>query len=337
MPLSGPRIRGRRRPSVGRGTILKRGDRSATGRSPGDPGAEPAAAVAREPGGADPGSAAAAIVAVRAVCVDSEGAAPGEDLLAVEEPLEIRVGFGPPSRRLRRTVSLTMRTPGSDAELAAGFLYSESLIETREEILELRARGEGPDVDGPRNVVRVELRPGVEPDLGRLERHFYTTSSCGVCGKTSLEALETAADRPPLQDGFRVESAVLLGLPEKLRSAQELFGRTGGLHAAALFTPAGRLLCLREDVGRHNALDKLVGAQLLGGRLPLADRILLLSGRASFELLQKSFLAGAPVVAAVGAPSSLAVELAAHFGITLVGWLRQGRFTIYSHAERIIV
>ena len=274
---------------------------------------------------------------MRVVRVDAEGASPAEDVLAVEEPLEIRVGFGPLTRRMRQTVSLTMRTPGSDRELAAGFLYTESLIETRDQILELRAGGPDAGSGSQRNVVRIELHPDVEPDLGRLQRHFYTTSSCGVCGKTSLEALEVAADRPPLRDEIRIDPQILLGLPETLREAQELFGRTGGLHASALFGLDGSLLCIREDVGRHNALDKLIGIQLLENRLPLIDRILLLSGRASFELLQKAFIAGAPLVAAVGAPSSLAVELADHFGITLVGWLRQGRFTIYSHPERIAV
>lgn len=258
-------------------------------------------------------------------------------MLAVEEPLEIRLGYGPLRRRQRQTLSLTMRTPGSDRELAAGFLCSESLIESRDQILELRASEPDAGFGDQRNVVRVELHPDVELDLGRLQRHFYTTSSCGVCGKTSLEALEVAADRPPLQDGFQIDPEILFRLPETLREGQEVFDRTGGLHASALFSLDGSRLCIREDVGRHNALDKLIGVQLLENRLPLADRILLLSGRASFELLQKAFIAGAPLVAAVGAPSSLAVELADRFGITLVGWLRQGRFTIYSHPERIVV
>jgi FdhD protein len=184
-------------------------------------------------------------------------------------------------------------------------------------------------------VVRVELQPDVQVDLGRLQRHFYTTSSCGVCGKTSLEALAVAVDRPAMACDFQIRAETLVTLPETLRAAQAVFGRTGGLHAAALFDQDGQLLGVREDVGRHNALDKLVGVQLLQGRLPLGQQILLLSGRASFELLQKAFVAGVPLVSAVGAPSSLAVQLAERFGITLVGWLRGGRFSIYSHPERI--
>jgi len=274
-------------------------------------------------------------VSVSIIRVGADGALPGEDTLAVEEPLEIRLGFGPLTSRSRQTVSLTMRTPGSDEDLAAGFLFTEGIIEGRDEILEL-VTADGPAAsNGRRNSVRVELRPHIDPDLGRLQRHFYTTSSCGVCGKTSLEALEVAVGLPAISGDLRVDADTLLGLPDALRAEQALFGRTGGLHAAALFSAEGQLLCLREDVGRHNALDKLIGAQLLGDGVPLSDRILLLSGRASFELLQKAFVAGAPLVAAVGAPSSLAVELAQRFGITLVGWLRAGRFSIYSRPERI--
>jgi FdhD protein len=258
-----------------------------------------------------------------------------EDTLAVEEPLEIRVAFGRGRTRDRKTVSLTMRTPGGDLELAAGFLYTEGIIHGREEIAELRSCGPRMGLGNHHNVVQVELRPEVEVDLGRLQRHFYTTSSCGVCGKTSLEALEVATGRDPIVTELQVDADMLVRLPDTLRGAQDLFGRTGGLHASALFTPDGALLCVREDVGRHNALDKLIGAQFLDDKLPLSDRILLLSGRASFELLQKAFVAGAPVVAAVGAPSSLAVELAERFGITLVGWLRGGRFSIYTHPRRI--
>lgn len=274
-------------------------------------------------------------VSVRVVRVDPGGISTTEDQLAVEEPLEIRLGFGPAGSREHRTVSLTMRTPGSDRELAAGFLYTEGIIAGRSQIAELRSCGPRVGPGNHHNVVRVELAPEVEVDLGRLQRHFYTTSSCGVCGKTSLEALEVATGRAPVTATFQVDPEVLVQLPERLRAAQELFGRTGGLHASALFSLEGTLLGVREDVGRHNALDKLIGVQLLGDALPLSERILLLSGRASFELLQKAFVAGAPLVAAVGAPSSLAVELAERFGITLVGWLRGGRFSIYSHPERI--
>jgi FdhD protein len=256
------------------------------------------------------------------------------DSLAVEEPLEIRLGFGPLRARERRTVALTMRTPGHDRELAAGFLFTEGVIQEAADLLEIVVP-EDDEADGRRNLVRVELRPEVEVDLGRLQRHFYTTSSCGVCGKTSLEALETAAGRSPLPVEFTVAASMLTELPEALRAAQEVFGHTGGLHGCAFFSPAGELLCTREDVGRHNALDKLIGAELLGEGASPEQRILLLSGRASFELLQKSVMAGVPVVAAVGAPSSLAVEVADRFGITLVGWLRGERFSVYTHPERI--
>lgn len=272
---------------------------------------------------------------VQVTRVEGGRAAEAEDTLAVEEPLEIRLGFGPSSERKLQTISLTMRTPGSDAELAAGFLFTEGIIRSEGEISSLKPAGPPVGPGGHRNVIRVELRPEVEVDLGRLQRHFYTTSSCGVCGKTSLEALAPFGGRPRLEDDLRAESHVLYALPPTLREAQNVFGQTGGLHACGLFDAEGQLIGAREDVGRHNALDKLVGSQLLEGRLPLQGRIILLSGRASFELLQKAFVAGAPLVAAVGAPSSLAVELAERYGITLVGWLRGERFSVYTHAHRI--
>jgi len=274
-------------------------------------------------------------ISVGIVKVEASAAREAEDTLAVEEPLEIRLGFGPRAARQQQTVSLTMRTPGSDRELAVGFLLTEGIVRNREEVAEVFSCGP-PVPPGPhQNVVRVEVQPEVTVELGRLQRHFYTTSSCGVCGKTSLEALAVAVDQPAMTPDFAVDVATLIGLPDTLRAAQELFGRTGGLHAAALFDLDGKLECVREDVGRHNALDKLIGAQTLEGHLPLGRRLLMLSGRASFELLQKAFVARIPLVAAVGAPSSLAVELAERFGITLVGWLRGGRFSIYSHPERI--
>lgn len=276
-----------------------------------------------------------AMVPAEIVRVEAGGSFSTEDTLAVEEPLEIRLCFGPARHRQRQTISLTMRTPGHDRELAAGFLFTEGIIDGPDQVAEIRTwlPESGPGTQ--RNVVRVELREDVAVDLGRLQRHFYTTSSCGVCGKTSLEALETAADRSAVTTPLQVVSHTLLQLPERLRAVQGGFGRTGGVHAAAFFDPRGELLALREDVGRHNALDKLIGARLLAEGLPVGPEILLLSGRASFELLQKAFMAGVPLVAAVGAPSSLAVELAKQFGITLVGWLRGERFSIYSHPERI--
>jgi FdhD protein len=264
------------------------------------------------------------------VCrVSAAGPAIVSDLLAVEEPLEIRLGFDAAGTRTHRAVSVTMRTPGSDAELAIGFLFTEGILTEPGQVAGVRACG-------PANVIRVDLRPGVAVDLGRLERHFYTSSSCGVCGKTSLAAVRVAPHARPRPAHPHVPAEVVGRLPETLRSAQAVFQRTGGLHAAALFDPAGRLLDLREDVGRHNAADKLFGAQFLAGRTPLGDDVLLLSGRASFELVQKAAVAGVAVLAAVGAPSSLAVELAREHGLSLLGFVRPDRFNIYCGAERVL-
>jgi FdhD protein len=248
------------------------------------------------------------------------------DLLAAEEPLEVRLGCGDGPQG-DRAVSVTMRTPGHDRELAVGFLFAEGIVTAREQVLAVHACKSG-------NVVRVRLRPGVEVNLARLERHFCTTSSCGVCGKSSLEAVRVAAHARPAEGRPVVEPAVIQRLPEKLRAAQALFDRTGGLHAAALFDAAGNLLSLREDVGRHNALDKLIGAQFLAGRTPLSEDVLLVSGRASFELVQKAAVAGLPILAAVGAPSSLAVGLAREQGLTLIGFVRPDGFNVYSGADR---
>lgn len=251
-----------------------------------------------------------------------------EDWIAVEEPLEIVLESGPVESRQRRTASVTMRTPGADDELAAGFLFAEGVIRDPADVQRIVPCGHP-------NAVRVELPPGVEFAFDSLERHFTTTSSCGVCGKTSLDSL--AMRTTPLSDTERprLSSVVIHNLPAILREAQPTFDRTGGLHAAALFDVSGKLLSVREDVGRHNAVDKLIGAELLAGRLPLTDRVLLVSGRASFELAQKALAAGVPVLAAVGAPSSLAVDLAIRFGLTLVGFVRDHRFNIYAHPRRI--
>jgi FdhD protein len=226
-----------------------------------------------------------------------------------------------------------MRTPGHDFDLASGFLLTEGIVRGREQIASVRHLGL-PEGD-LQNVVRVELRQGIEVDLDRLERHFYTTSSCGVCGKTSIAAIEATGLQPLASDGPVVACDVLHALPATLREAQNVFEHTGGLHAAALFDPAGQLLGVREDVGRHNAVDKIIGSELLAGRLPLAERVLLVSGRASFELVQKALAAGIPILAAVGAPSSLAVALAERNRMTLVGFLRDGRFNIYCGRSRI--
>jgi FdhD protein len=257
------------------------------------------------------------------------------DHLAVEEPLEIWLAFGATGQRDERSISITMRTPGHDAELAAGFLFGEGIVNGNRDIEAIRHCGSEIGAAGSFNVIRVELRPDLAVDLARLERHFYTTSSCGVCGKSSLDALEVTAAPLSSPDQFRIAAATIHGLPKKLRETQAVFDRTGGLHAAALFDAEGHLIELREDVGRHNAVDKLIGSQLLAGRLPLSDRGMIVSGRASFELVQKAVVAGIPLLAAVGAPSSLAVELSQRFGATLLGFVRDLRFNIYSGNERV--
>ena len=256
-----------------------------------------------------------------------------EDRLATEEPLEIRLRMGEKTW----TVAVTMRTPGDDTELAAGFLYAEEVVADRERIrriVPVIAPEESPGPEGS-NIVEVELGDGPEPELRSLERHFFATSACGVCGKAGLEMLRlrVPATAP---EGPVVEPAVLSALPDRLRAAQGVFATTGGLHAAALFDAAGRLLAVREDVGRHNALDKLIGRAFLDGRLPLRDHLVLVSGRASYELLQKCLVAGVPFICAVSAPSSLAVEVAERFGLTLVGFLRGDRFNVYAGPERIV-
>jgi FdhD protein len=266
------------------------------------------------------------------VRVDANGAGqPSEDLLAVEEPLEIRLAYERGGWPVQKSVSITMRTPGCDAELAAGFLFTEGIVDSAEQIASVRMEAE--------NVALVELKPGVPVDLQRLERHFYTSSSCGVCGKTSIAALNLGgAGRRRLEEGPGVTPETIHALPGTLRETQAVFDRTGGLHAAALFDCSGRLLDRREDVGRHNAVDKVIGAQLLGsdgGAPDSGNRLLLVSGRASFELVQKTLAAGIPILAAVGAPSSLAVELAQTHGMTLLGFVRDGRFNIYAGERRI--
>jgi FdhD protein len=253
------------------------------------------------------------------------------DQLATEEPLEIRL-VSP-----QKTVAVTMRTPGADFELTAGFLYSEGVVSSRDDIDRISYCVD-PDVDGEQryNIVNVKLKEGLSPDLQPLERHFFTTSACGVCGKASLEALRLRGC-PVISDGPEVSAEVIYSLPEQLRSAQRVFSSTGGLHAAALFDTQGQLLSVREDVGRHNALDKLVGSAVLSDQLPLNNHIVMVSGRSSFEILQKCLAAGVPIVCAVSAPSSLAVALAREFGITLVGFLRGERFNVYAGRERLAI
>ena len=248
------------------------------------------------------------------------------DTLAVEEPLEIRIAI---SGQKHKAISITMRTPGDDAELAAGFLFTEGILGSCAEIANIRHCGPGG------NTIVVELAEGVDVDLKRLERHFYTTSSCGVCGKSSIDALRTGTAKLPASSSSTIDAATICSLPDALRAAQPAFESTGGLHASGLFSIDGRLEVLREDVGRHNALDKVIGSKMLNREIPLSDSILVVSGRASFELVQKALMAGIPVLAAVGAPSSLAVELANDMGMTLVGFVRESRFNIYAGSERI--
>ncbi|WP_433456209.1 formate dehydrogenase accessory sulfurtransferase FdhD [Streptomyces sp. CA-142005] len=250
------------------------------------------------------------------------------DTLAAEEPMEIRVGGRP--------LTVTMRTPGDDFDLAAGFLAGEGVVHAAEDVTGIRyCAGATPDGGNTYNVVDVALAPGVALPEASLERNFYTTSSCGLCGKASLDAVRMATRWSVAEDPLSVGPQLLASLPGKLRAAQKVFDSTGGLHAAGLFTADGELLCLREDVGRHNAVDKVVGHALRSGLLPLRGTVLMVSGRASFELVQKAVLAGIPLLAAVSAPSSLAVDLAAESGLTLVGFLRGASMNVYTGADRL--
>jgi FdhD protein len=258
------------------------------------------------------------------------------DDVAVEEPLEIRLGYSTPDGRATRSISITMRTPGNDRELAAGFLYTEAIVRRAGDIASIETCGPPAPDSGNHNVIRVDLASDVEVDLGRLQRHFYTTSSCGVCGKTSLDALRVAGASRCDGDTTRFRRPVLIRIPDALRAAQATFDATGGLHAAAAFSPEGDLIVTMEDVGRHNAVDKVIGSLLLNNELPATGLGLMVSGRASFELMQKTLVAGMPLLAAVSAPSSLAVQLAKEFNLSLVGFLRGDTFNIYAGAERII-
>lgn len=258
------------------------------------------------------------------------------DLLAVEEPLEIRLGHGPAGNRQQIQLSVTMRTPGHDFELVLGFLFTEGIIHRYEEVAGIHYCQDLEQQQTKENVVRVELSADARPDLKRLQRNFYTTSSCGVCGKSSIEAIEAIC--PPLTaEHFTIAEELIHQAPEALLQAQLVFKHTGGLHAAGLFDPSGKLLLWREDVGRHNALDKLIGAGLAQDRLPLQNRFVLLSGRLSFELVQKGLMAGLSVMAAVGAPSSLAVSLALQYNMTLLGFVRDKKFNIYSGNQRVVL
>jgi FdhD protein len=259
------------------------------------------------------------------------------DTLSVEEPLEIRLSYGSNSERIQKNISVTMRTPGNDIDLAIGFLFTEGIITSFEDIQDAFAIKMN-CLSQKQNIVQVDLKEGFTPNLMQTDRNFYTTSSCGVCGKSSIQSIKTVSPfgnlmRPQIQ----IRASVFYQLPEKLRIAQSDFESTGGLHASGLFNIQGDLILLTEDVGRHNALDKLIGRSLANQSLPLNEHILLLSGRASFELIQKAAMAGISIIASIGAPSSLAVELAAEFNITLLGFLKENRLNIYHSSEQTVI
>ncbi len=254
---------------------------------------------------------------------DDSGTRALPDTLAVEEPLEIRLSGVP--------LSVTMRTPGNDFDLVTGFLYAEGVVRAPDDVVSMRYCADTDTL----NVVDVTLGPDVPPPDVSVERSFYTTSACGVCGKTSIDAIRQRSPFDVRADPVRLSTSLLAGLPDRLRAAQRVFDRTGGLHAAGLFSASGDLLVLREDVGRHNAVDKVVGWALKDGRVPLTGHVLLVSGRVSFELTQKALLAGVPALAAVSAPSSLAADLAEEAGMTLIGFLRGSSMNVYTGAERL--
>ncbi len=264
--------------------------------------------------------------------VNGDDSKESQDIVAAEEPLEIQLEYNEASRRNLKSISVTMRSPGNDLELALGFLFTEGIIIKKSDVLNVKFGGIG------ENVIQVALHDMVKPDLQKLERHFYTSSSCGVCGKSSIDAVFTVSVRNVTAgNSMHLPSSLICRLPQLLQQRQDSFKLTGGLHASALFNSNGELVLVREDVGRHNALDKLIGAALQANLLPLREHILLLSGRASFELIQKAIMAGIPVVSSVGAPSSLAVQMAKEHRLTLVGFLRDERFNIYAGKERIII
>lgn len=267
--------------------------------------------------------------------VSGDSAKSQADEVAVEEPMEIRLGYSTATGRTASSVSITMRTPGHDAELACGFLFSENIIRAASDIAKVEHCGPAAPDSGNHNIIRVDLAADVAVDLGRLQRHFYTTSSCGVCGKSSLDALRISGAEPLRHNDTRFSRDVLIAMPAALRKQQQTFDQTGGLHAAAAFNSQGEIQVVHEDVGRHNAVDKVIGSLLTDNKLPASGLGLMVSGRASFELMQKALMAGMPLLAAVSAPSSLAVALAKEFNVSLVGFLRGDTFNIYSAGERI--
>lgn len=261
--------------------------------------------------------------------INSAGSYAVSDLVAVEEPLEIQLEYSSSTGRLKKSIAVTMRTPGDDANLAAGFLFTEGIISSANQIKSIYHS------IGDSNIIVVRLHENIVPVLKYSTRNFYTTSSCGVCGKASIEAVKVNINFDNTNDSIQIPAGILNQLPAALQERQKMFQSTGGLHASALFNLDGEFICLKEDVGRHNALDKLIGQALMNHQQPLNNHILLLSGRASFELIQKSAMAGIRIVAAVGAPSSLAVELANEAGITLAGFLNNNRFNLYAGFSRI--
>jgi FdhD protein len=279
------------------------------------------------------GRVAAPTERIRVTEVREGRATEREDEAAGEEPLEIRVEPGDGPKGTRHRLAVTMRTPGSDFELAAGFVFSEGIVRAPDDIRRIAYCTDPGEVQ-QFNIVNVGLSNGVPFDPERFRRNVYTTSSCGVCGKTAIEEIAAQVAEPP-RGSFTISATLLGSLPGRISGAQPVFARTGGLHAAALFRPTGDLVLLREDVGRHNAVDKVVGARLLARALPESHTILLVSGRAGFELVQKAAVAGIPFLAAIGAPSTLAISLAQEQGMTLVGFLREGRFNVYSGADRL--
>lgn len=257
---------------------------------------------------------------------------PASDIVAIEEPLEIRLGWGDKVRDQKR-IAVTMRTPGHDFELALGFLFSEGIINHFSEVEHVHYCADVDKEDERENVVRVELAKHVNPDLTSLDRNFYISSSCGVCGKSSIESVEVECTA--LTEASSIDRELVYMLPDMLRDHQHIFGVTGGLHASGLFDLHGNAQLLREDIGRHNALDKIIGARLIARQIPLSNHVMVLSGRAGFELVQKAIRAQVPILAAVGAPSSLSVELARKFNLTLIGFLKSDKFNIYAGEDRI--
>ena len=257
-----------------------------------------------------------------------------QDRVAVEEPLEIQLSSATAAGSAAKSISITMRTPGDDSELALGFLLTEGVIQSADQVTSVTHTGPAAD-DGLQNTIRVELQADVDVAMDKLERHFYTTSSCGVCGKASLDALYVSGQESLGGHNTTFPRGIIVAMPDRVRLQQPVFSATGGLHAAAIFTSDGEIVIVKEDVGRHNATDKAIGALLQSGQLPGNEFGLLVSGRASFELMQKALVAGIPFLAAVGAPSSLAVQTAQKFDMTLVGFLREGTFNIYTGAKRI--